>query len=680
MYSVSVINLLTETKLTEVLAKTVKDVQTKIYELTSRESCILWKSGCGDYEAYEDDDDLLFIRNPELKETREIYCVLFSKEGREHEDWSFECYSSRVRTAIPLKRIQFRLHNIDEHPLMTYEPNHKRSWLYSFVNLQQKLQHSSGLPSNRLFFYTKVPEIAIESTKSWLEVLASGSYTNEGLNVYVGLFAKEDSRKSCLVKDSRISSCRKLPYVSILNSESEIIRWFPKSNQCSVIELKHFIEQNLSIPIANQVLYYQNIYLDVTQSIMELLIMCNEVSPLKIELTYVWKPNLSMDEKAIQSIKENCLAKLPSIELRDKRYQLTILKDVFEHVKDTGEWQDGLKRVLESKYKLPANWFFFQYRSGLTIPKRALQALIRDDASFKSDLCFDVIALKPIFNVAADSILNEDGYYFKLLGIKNLVLKSLTKTESLDISKYNTMHCISRYFENELKIPKHLQIFMHKKRKISENERLSDIFWYHCSVEEKVEGTLTINLVSKPPPVVITVYLTCPYAARIGLPETLEMKETLTLAEAGTTISNLTPYSVSTTLPEGLLPIGSHILARDQYFLYRIVKDKGRYPIELKVTRTIHIKLYPCGHCGVSEVLEPTFTINDVTHTVRDMVKGIRFLYKTCCERAEWRLAKDRQKRDITTDSLLIELPPDFDGSLRGVRSIRRFFRKVVKN
>ena len=181
MYSVRVVNLLTETKITDVLAKTVKDVKSKLHELTSRESCILWKSG-NDYEAYENDEDLLIIRNPELKKTREIYCVLFSKQGQEHQDWSFDCFS-RVRTAIPLERIQFRLNNNDEEPLVTCEPTNKRSWLYSFTNLQQKLQHISGLPAERLFLYTKDPDIAIESTKTWLEILASGSCSKDGLVV-----------------------------------------------------------------------------------------------------------------------------------------------------------------------------------------------------------------------------------------------------------------------------------------------------------------------------------------------------------------------------------------------------------------------------------------------------------------------------------------------------------------
>ena len=299
-----------------------------------------------------------------------------------------------------------------------------------------------------------------------------------------------------------MSSGGQLPYVSIHNTHGEeVIQWFPKSNDCSVTRLKYFIEDNLSIPERNQVLYHheKEIYDSHIRQFDLLKLMKESTTPLKIHLAFKSMPTSNIDEKAEQSITKYHLQKLPAIPLKDAKYKVIVLENVFDHInyiKLVSTWKEKLKQILQNIIHLPARLFQITTPSKQKIfgGTRLEDLVIDDHGGIKQNFHIEVSLNPSSYNIS-----NGEHYYFKVFGLKTLVLKTLTKVEKLDAYKYSTIQSIRTFVEKEYKIPRHLQILTHKQNEIKgDTQRLSDMFWENCSDEEKAEGAITFNLIAKP--------------------------------------------------------------------------------------------------------------------------------------------------------------------------------------
>ena len=130
--------------------------------------------------------------------------------------------------------------------------------------------------------------------------------------------------------------------------------------------------------------------------------------------------------------------------------------------------------------------------------------------------------------------MDNHGNYFRSLGIKKIILKFLTKVETLDVSHHKDFMSIRDFVENEYCIPKHLQIYMLYNVEIDSNKALTKTFFDYSQAEEKTLETLTLNLIAKPPNT-LQINICCPYfrfkVSKIGLPDMIEMVETSTLAD-----------------------------------------------------------------------------------------------------------------------------------------------------
>ena len=111
--------------------------------------------------------------------------------------------------------------------------------------------------------------------------------------------------------------------VSILNTHGEeVAKWFPKNTECTVKGLKYFIEANLFVPVANQVLYYQKRSLHVK---FPLLLSLLESSPIEITLAYKTHYTSKISGRALKCIEKYRLQRLTSIRIKDAKYQRTFL-------------------------------------------------------------------------------------------------------------------------------------------------------------------------------------------------------------------------------------------------------------------------------------------------------------------------------------------------------------------
>uniref|UniRef100_A0A7M5WVH3 Uncharacterized protein n=1 Tax=Clytia hemisphaerica TaxID=252671 RepID=A0A7M5WVH3_9CNID len=139
------------------------------------------------------------------------------------------------------------------------------------------------------------------------------------------------------------------PSVCILNTQGEdIIQWFPKVHSCTVTKLKYFIEDHIFLPEANQVLYLnkKEIYDSPFRQFDLQTQMNDSQSPLEIQLAYKLSHASNIDEKAERSIAIYHIQKLPALPLKDAKYKIIVLEDVFEHIRYihlVSTWVEKLK-------------------------------------------------------------------------------------------------------------------------------------------------------------------------------------------------------------------------------------------------------------------------------------------------------------------------------------------------
>uniref|UniRef100_A0A7M5WW43 Uncharacterized protein n=1 Tax=Clytia hemisphaerica TaxID=252671 RepID=A0A7M5WW43_9CNID len=272
-------------------------------------------------------------------------------------------------------------------------------------------------------------------------------------------------------------------------------------------------------------------------------------------------------------------------------------------------------------------------------------------------------------------IMDNNDYYFRSLSIRKIVLKFLTKVDTLEVAHHEDLRSIKDFVETEYSIPKHLQIYMLYNVTINSKETLtSTILNYYSNDDDK--GILILNLIAKPPDT-LHVSFSCPYYnlkdLNIGLPEMLKMVETSTIADVE---RKMAPYDVHVSLSP-TLPSYDKLsdMKKENCHLFRIARDCGNSnTVELYVYRRIKVRLHSCKTCRL-DVKERVFIIDSITKTIKDFIKD-EFVHQTklCCQEVDLRLFPDSPK-DITVRSHLIDFPLNVDLNLQAVRSQWRFFR-----
>ena len=153
--------------------------------------------------------------------------------------------------------------------------------------------------------------------------------------------------------------------VSILNTHGEeITKWFPKNSECTVKGLKSFIETNLFVPVANQVLYHQRRSMDLKFPLLLSLLENDKNSPEEITLAYKTNSTSKMREWALKCIERYRLQKLNSIRVKDAKYQKTFLSVPMECLNTYwGYWETELTQKIEELYNIPYSHYDFKSNS-----------------------------------------------------------------------------------------------------------------------------------------------------------------------------------------------------------------------------------------------------------------------------------------------------------------------------
>ena len=246
-------------------------------------------------------------------------------------------------------------------------------------------------------------------------------------------------------------------------------------------------------------------------------------------------------------------------------------------------------------------------------------------------------------------------------GLKTLVIKSLTRTFEID-SKFVSIQDVKDYFEVELKIPKHCQVYMHGKREIKDDERILGIFQKFSSEEEKSKKCLYLNLITLEPKE-RAFYLGFDRFERIGLPFAISVKETLTFGDLEKLLSDMTGYDIalqqqnrtalfSTPKDKCLFTYPSNV---DMFFPYRVLKV---------------FVLSDCNKCSKpNKIFQKLVLGRQSRETVQSTMNYNRTIDRTircsCGFEMPIELELSNENSEITERTELLDIPPGQDLILR---------------
>ena len=120
-------------------------------------------------------------------------------------------------------------------------------------------------------------------------------------------------------------------------------------------------------------------------------------------------------------------------------------------------------------------------------------------------------------------------------------------------------------------------------------------------------------------------------------------------------------------------------MSPEQTFLFDLNKENRRV-FELKALRNFQVHFNFCTRCykdKPKDVQKMTFYILEDSNTLRSILT-YQFKKMLCREEARWRLSSENTK-NLTKDSLLIDLPPDEVINLETVHLSKSFFRSLFR-
>ena len=261
-------------------------------------------------------------------------------------------------------------------------------------------------------------------------------------------------------------------------------------------------------------------------------------------------------------------------------------------------------------------------------------------------------------------------------GLKTLVIKSITRTVEID-SKFVSIQDVKGYFEVELKIPKHCQVYMHSKRELNDDEQILGIFQKFASEEEKSKKCLYLNLITLEPNE-ITVTLDCPYGERIGLPASIRVKETQSVRDLERFLSEMTACGISLQLKEP--PLFS--TSKDQWHLFILTPKFYAY-------RTLNVQIQTeCKKCRKPETISKQCIIFRGSETVLRNINFIgrqlnQTIHCSCGFGMPVNLKLSIENSEITKRTELLDTPPwsdcNFTSSTYPHHSSERSYWLILK-
>uniref|UniRef100_A0A7M5WW69 Uncharacterized protein n=1 Tax=Clytia hemisphaerica TaxID=252671 RepID=A0A7M5WW69_9CNID len=668
---------------------TVKEVKRKLLRKTSKnvEAVIYLRSG-DDFEVLLDEENLISERRTvDSSSTSTVYCALFrinynaNGEKTNFQSNSYSCSSKKYVINLPRIRVCVN----DEKPIVTYQGNYVRPWLCSFTNFKNDGQYLSGFPFGRVFFYCKpyTNEVIIESTKTWLYHMSIAGLFDKDFVVYVGLLSQPESERINIHYDARVSLCRRLPYVRVLKTckgendgsqYREIALWYPKTNDCTVVGLKEFIEKETGIPVENQVLYHDAEYVSDRRSILKILLKNDKDCPVVIHL--MCKINQSQSNELSSKIKELGLKQICSIQIQDEKYQIISLENITPPLTQNQDWFTELRSQITKEFNLPHHLYHLESLSGMIVnSEKQLYSLFFSQAGPQENICIQIVTPQPV--PGKYELINPlENYFFKIVGLKMFVLKSLTKTKTLDIREHNTLSSIENFVDKEYKIPHHLQIYLCEGHQLEPHDMLSEIFWTKSNADDKKDGILTLNLVSKPPRN-LTVWSIREIDCYNLLDDRIEMKESSTISEVTNAVSELVCFPVRLRQ----CPV-EYLIPGDHSYLYQMKREIGfQNTVKLYVDRNICVKLFSCKQCGNSEIMEELVTIRFSSDTVKKVTKrlNLELRDKYCCDKVSWKLSTNNPWY-INPGTILSDVAKDLVLNFQAVRSMSLSLKKIFQS
>uniref|UniRef100_A0A7M5UQ46 Ubiquitin-like domain-containing protein n=1 Tax=Clytia hemisphaerica TaxID=252671 RepID=A0A7M5UQ46_9CNID len=479
------------------------------------------------------------------------------------------------------------------------------------------------------------------------------------------------------------SFCWRLPYVRVLNTYKgendgsqyrEIARWYPKTNDCTVVGLKEFIEKETGIPVENQMLYHDAEYISDGRSILKILLGYDKDCPAIIHL--MCKFNQSQSNELSSKIKELGLKQICSIQIQDKKYQIISLENITPPLTKNEDWFTELRSQITKEFNLPHHLYHLESLSGMIVnSEKQLYSLFFSQAGPQENICIQIVTPQPV--PGKYELINPlEKYFFKILGLKMFVLKSLTKTKTLDIREHNTLSSIENFADKEYKIPHHLQIYLCEGHQLEPHDMLSEIFRTKSNADDKKDGILTLNLVSKPPRN-LTVWSIREIDCYNFLADRIEMKESLTVSGVTNAVSVLVGFPVRLRQWPA-----EYLISGDHSYLYQMKREIGfQNTVRLYVDRSICVKLFSCKQCGNSEIMEELVTIRFSSDAVKEIIKRLNLELgdKYCCDKVSWKLSKNNP-RHINPGTILSDVAKDLVLNFQAVRSMSLSLKKIFQS
>uniref|UniRef100_A0A7M5XAA6 Uncharacterized protein n=1 Tax=Clytia hemisphaerica TaxID=252671 RepID=A0A7M5XAA6_9CNID len=529
----------------------------------------------------------------------------------------------------------------------------------------------------------------LKNTERWLETLNEYGVREQVLDVYIGVFSQPSNT---VQQQSNSSNILRLPFIKVCNTrDEEIAKWYPDSKSCDTVNLMTFIQNELEIPLQNQVLYHAEKKLTRSTNLTSLLI----TNAYSIDIHVAYKtfpkaPGKELSERSRSHFEELRLQEVRSMTIKDLDTNWTIVENALVVMLNPSAGYGEIVHVISDK--LGENFIYDLSKSGKTL----YRGLVIEELFYNGGVFSEDIELKCSLNYTKAKPGEDQDCDRRMYGFKKLVIKSLTKVIELDVSTYNTLDKLRRFIESEWGISKRCQVYMTKDRKIGpdSNESLLMLYKHITTEEERKRNALYFNLITLEPKNV-TVYLNCPYGERIGMPETVDILETSTVKDLENRLSEMMNIQIS-VFPRNLPDQYNNdefSLPKDRVHLFSLISTDVTESLSLRVFRTlkalVHVK---CRKCGKDETLEKRVTVKDRlnliqdVYTIQDVVEFLtrKFQEYRCssygfCQRQNLKLSKKDNILNLTSESTLADLPVDYVLNFKTFCNLRSFMRGAFK-
>uniref|UniRef100_A0A7M5V354 Uncharacterized protein n=1 Tax=Clytia hemisphaerica TaxID=252671 RepID=A0A7M5V354_9CNID len=379
----------------------------------------------------------------------------------------------------------------------------------------------------------------------------------------------------------------------------------------------------------------------------------------------------------LKCLLKNTTCKLSLRPYLDKEYGKVVLDNFLDHISgDCWTWVIFLRSMITKMYGIKnySIQIFDSYGQEVSA-NLYLMPFFVNDGKFNEDICLYI-------KIASS---DKQKFYFKLFGLQTVVLRSLTKTQELDVSKYHSVKSIRNFMEREFKIPSHLQIYMLKQKEVENTDEFYHLFRQYASPEERRNGKLYINLITDVPKEIEIECQTNPYNPnryRNIIPASFKVKETDSIIDAENKLSELLSFRVSLQPPQGLFSERECFLVpKDQYQIYELVRACKETP-SLLVNRVITINFHSCRKCLHSFLFQKSLELRGgmCLKAIGQYLAGcnIEYMDNLCCDKTAWKMSKDMQTQ-ISKKTFLIDIPFGMESiDVQAEHSTKLSFKKLL--